>query len=326
MTCTSRRHHIAQVAIFTILVCYSCTAHENHSKHQHDHEHTSNYYQWIYAISASLFVSLLSLTGVFFVATALNENLQFFLSSLAIGSLLGDTFLHLIPAIFSGHSHAHDSHDDHSHDSSNFGLIILISFFFCFFMEIYLRSWQQQEEKVKENALTHHHIKAFGWLNIFGDGVHNFMDGIGLAGAFQISSSLGIANTLCVCFHELPQELSDFGVLLSAGFKIREALFLNLLSALFAVLGCVLGLLLNQSSLSSYLGWITNEKALVSITAGSFLYIVASMIPEMMCQLQKKSKTNNNRIVLCIVGISIGTILMLVIGQVEHHIIDFFTK
>ncbi|KAL0487954.1 histidine-rich membrane protein [Acrasis kona] len=291
----------------------------------------------VYALVASVAVSLLSLAGIFFVATAINEDIQFFLSSVAIGSLLGDTFLHLIPVIFSGHSHSHgaEHHDEHNHGSStNYGLIILMSFFFCFFLEIFLRFKQQQYER-RSSSTAHssshghfHHIKAFGWLNLFGDGIHNFMDGVGLAGAFYISTPLGIASTLCICLHELPQELSDFGVLVSAGFTSTQALYFNLLSALFSVLGCLLGLLLNSTSILKNFAFVSDEKALVSITTGSFLYIVASMIPEVMNQMFSRNhkKHERNLPLICGVGIGIGVGVMLLISLTEHSVLDFFTK
>jgi zinc transporter ZupT len=215
-----------------------------------------------------------------------------------------------------------------------YGLTILASFFFCFFLEVILRARHQNEGKSPthvHHTHTHTHIKAFGWLNLVGDGVHNFMDGIGLAGAFQVSTAMGMATMICICFHEIPQELSDFGVLISAGFSVRQALVFNLLSAGFAVLGCFLGLLLNTGGLTQQLGFIVNEKALVCITAGSFLYIVASMIPELMSHMFSKKRRFRNEnptmnAVICATGIGIGIGLMLFIGFAEHKIIDFFSK
>lgn len=73
--------------------------------------------------------------------------------------------------------------------------------------------------------------------NLVGDGLHNFVDGAIVAGAFAVSTPLGIATTAAVALHEIPQELGDFGILIHAGLAPRRALMMNFLSGLAAVLG-----------------------------------------------------------------------------------------
>jgi zinc transporter ZupT len=157
-----------------------------------------------------------------------------------------------------------------------------------------MQSNQQYSKKAAHYSHSdlHGKIKAFGWLNLFSDGIHNFMDGMGLAGAFNISASLGLATTLCICLHELPQEMSDFAVLLNAGFSVKRALIFNFFSGVVAVIGCFVGLILNQqahsipsSTSNNWLLLLLNERALVSITAGSFLYIIACMCQELGAQI-----------------------------------------
>jgi hypothetical protein len=87
------------------------------------------------------------------------------------------------------------------------------------------------------------------------------MDGMGLAGAFNKSASLSLTTTLCICLHELPQELSDFTVLLNSGFSVKRALIFNFLSGVVAVIGCFVGLMLNQQN-SLLLTSEFNEKSM----------------------------------------------------------------
>jgi zinc and cadmium transporter len=92
-------------------------------------------------------------------------------------------------------------------------------------------------------------IHAFAYLNLFGHGIHNFIDGLVMAAAFLTSIPLGLATTIAVAAHEIPQEIGDFGVLVYGGIEKYRALFFNLVTALTAMLGGVLGY-----SLSSYSG------------------------------------------------------------------------
>ncbi len=112
-------------------------------------------------------------------------------------------------------------------------------------------------------------------LNLVGDGVHNFLDGLVIAAAFLVNPQLGVVTTAVVVLHEIPQEIGDFGVLIYGGFSIRRALCLNLVSALAAVLGGVLGfyarLIIPQ--------W---QSILIGVAAGSFVYVaLADLFPEL---------------------------------------------
>jgi zinc transporter ZupT len=265
----------------------------------------------------------------------------------------------MLPVIYGTHSHSHNHQNSNEFD---YGIVIMFGFLLCFFLEMIIRLRQQQSHNSSHSS-SHSHIKAFGWLNLFGDGIHNFMDGMGLAGAFHVSNSLGLATTLCICFHELPQELSDFGVLLSAGFSVQKALLFNFLSGVIAVVGCLTGLIINQHSLTtnSWLLKLLNEKALVSITAGSFLYIIASMTNELWSQIfspentaavvtatttttttatatttttdkQKKkqqqhtpvNKSATASLVTSVIGIATGIGIMYMISKFEHDILHWF--
>ncbi|KAF0982668.1 hypothetical protein FDP41_011598 [Naegleria fowleri] len=318
---------------------------------------------WIYSLASSFGVSLLSLIGaslLFYGCSGNNNrqhssvlttptgktnntesreqaetspslssptgnNLQFILSCVAIGSLLGDCFLHLIPILYASSHDDEEEHDhhgshQHSHGNNSSSFVILLAFLGCLLIEVYLRVKQQREERNAEFARSqlnsdeddhhndhnnignrsktvshhhhHHHIKAVGWLNLIGDAIHNFMDGAGIAGAFQVSIPVGVANVLCICMHEIPQELSDYGILLSAGFSVKNALFFNFLSGVLSVVGCIFGLLLTSDHGFQFL--FMNKNHLIAMSAGSFLYIATSMIPIVLEELVQSDSQNIN--------------------------------
>ena len=112
-------------------------------------------------------------------------------------------------------------------------------------------------------------------MNLIGDGLHNFIDGVMIAASFQVDISVGLAATLAVAIHEIPQEIGDFGVLVKGGLTVRRALFLNFLSATMAILGAVLSLVIG-SQFETFVAY------LLPIAAANFLYIAAAdLIPEL---------------------------------------------
>ncbi len=112
-------------------------------------------------------------------------------------------------------------------------------------------------------------------MNLIGDFFHNLVDGIIIAGSYMTSLSLGFATTLAVFFHEIPQEIGDFGVLLHAGLKRGQALLYNFYAALGAVIGAVMTFVF-LSKVENFLSF------LIPFTAGGFIYIAtADLIPEL---------------------------------------------
>jgi len=111
-------------------------------------------------------------------------------------------------------------------------------------------------------------------MNLIGDSIHNFIDGLILAATFMTSIPLGIATTITVAMHEIPQEIGDYGVLVYSGFQKKKALLANLAVALIAVLGGVVGY---------FLSFISEQFVfyLLPFAAGGFIYIAASdLMPE----------------------------------------------
>ncbi|MBQ7747425.1 MAG: ZIP family metal transporter, partial [Paludibacteraceae bacterium] len=116
-------------------------------------------------------------------------------------------------------------------------------------------------------------LKSLGYMNLMADGIHNFTDGILIAVSWMISYEVGLSTTIAIFIHELPQELSDYGILIKAGFSKSKALLYNLLSAASAILGAVLALLVGQSieGFAVYL---------LPVAAGCFIYLsLFSLLP-----------------------------------------------
>lgn len=237
---------------------------------------------WLYAISSVILVSLMSLVGVvsvFFSENKLNSALRLFVS-FSVGSLLGDAFIHLIPEAFS-----------QGELSVSFSILAGIVTFFV--LERFIH-WRHCHEAGCEE---HEHVLP--WVILFGDGLHNFIDGIIIGASYLVSIPLGIATTLAVIFHEIPQEIGDFGTLLYAGFSKKRALLWNFISALTAVVGAIIVLLI-----SSQFESIT--KILIPFAAGGFIYIAtADMIPELHKHKNHKFSETVKQVFFFVFGIAI---------------------
>jgi zinc and cadmium transporter len=129
---------------------------------------------------------------------------------------------------------------------------------------------------------AHSRASASGYLILFGDGVHNFVDGVLIAAAFLTDMHLGVVTALAVAAHEIPQEVGDFAILLHSGFTRGKALFYNVLSSLTTVVGGVLAyfsLGVAQATLPYVL----------AVAASSFIYIaVADLIPGLHKRLEPR--------------------------------------
>ena len=215
---------------------------------------------FVYILGSTLLISLISLIGIitlYFKSKLINKFL-YFVIAFAAGSLLGDAFLHLIPEAYE------------SLQSDAVFIYILIGFLLFFVLEKALH-WHHYHHTGK----CHDH--AIGQLNLVGDAFHNFIDGIVVATSFQVSLTLGIATTLAVMAHEIPQEIGDFAILLHSGYSKTKALIFNFISALFAVLGALVGIFFLKSQLP----------IMLALVAGGFIYISASdLVPELHKELK----------------------------------------
>ena len=178
------------------------------------------------------------------------------LISLSAGALMGGAFLHLLP-----------ESADYLEPSLLYA-VVLIAFVVFFLIEKVLH-WRHCHKGGDCD------IHTFGYMNLIGDSVHNFIDGLILAAAFMTDIQLGLATTLAVALHEIPQEVGDFSVLLYSGFSKRKALLANFSVALMAVLGGLAGYFLSTYS-AAFVAY------LLPFAAGGFIYIAASdLLPEL---------------------------------------------
>jgi zinc and cadmium transporter len=215
---------------------------------------------WIYALLSVLVVSLISLIGVFFLGIAVDKlrKILIYLISFSAGALFGDAFIHLFPELIGENGFALSS-----------AIYILLGILIFFILEkgIY---WQHCHMPI-----TKEHVHSFAYMNLIGDALHNFIDGLIIAGSYMVSIPVGIATTIAVILHEIPQEIGDFGVLIHGGFSKAKAIFMNFVTALVAVLGAIVALTLGN--------FVDNlAEILVPLAIGGFLYIAGSdLIPEL---------------------------------------------
>lgn len=211
------------------------------------------------SILANTVISLISLIGAI---TIISKQLKSkrtipILVSFAAGVMLGATFFDILPEAFE--------------QTSSLSLVfsyILIGIVVSFLMERFLL-WYHHHHEVT------HRIKPSAFLVLFGDAIHNAVDGIAITAAFLVSPAIGFSTALAIIAHEIPQELADFSILVNAGFKKNKALALNLLTALTAIASAVL----SYFFLSSFENLVPIA---LSITAGMFIYIaLADLVPDL---------------------------------------------
>jgi zinc and cadmium transporter len=235
---------------------------------------------YLYAFVGVVAVSVISLVGVFSLSLKeeiLKKYINFFIS-LAIGALLGDAFIHIIPEAFE------------SNLGSSIAGVLVVSGVLVFFVIEKFIHWHHHGED-REN----HHIHPVGKLVLFTDGFHNFLDGAIIGASFLISIPVGIATTVAVILHEIPQEIGDFAVLIHAGYTKKRALWLNFISALTSILGLVVFFIFGNI-IPNISIWI------VPIAAGGFIYIaIADLIPEL--HKTKKIKHSLIQIFIILLGI-----------------------
>ncbi len=235
---------------------------------------------YLYTFASIVVVSLISFVGVF--TFSLKEEVLrkyiFIFISIAVGALLGNALIHLIPEALGN-----------STNTTMTSILIIAGILLFFILERFLH-WHHHGEDKEKN-----HIHPVGKLVLFSDGIHNFIDGMIIGASFLVSIPVGLATTLAVILHEIPQEIGDFAVLLHAGYSKKRALWLNFLSALMAILGAVVLFTLGGIAQISF-SWF------LPIAAGGFIYIaVADLMPEL--HKIKEIKYSILQIVAVVIGV-----------------------
>lgn len=216
-------------------------------------------YELMQPLIATILISGLSFSGSILLINRklVSKNILHYLVSFAAGVMLSTALLDILPE-------ALESQDD----LMAIMWTVLFGIIFGFMMERFVLWYHHHHE-------DSHNIKPSAYLVIFGDAFHNFIDGIAIAATFIANPGVGIATTIAIAAHEIPQEIADLSILINSGLTKKKALLFNGLSALTAVIGVIIGFYFIKTFDS-----VTN--LMLGFTAGIFLYIpLADLIPEL---------------------------------------------
>ncbi len=213
------------------------------------------------SLLSALIISSISLLTLFLFFTKVSfiNKITIYLVAFAVGSLLGDSFLHLLPESF-----------EQIESAPTTSLLVILGMIIFFSLEKFLR-WRHCHDASCQNE----HHGPIVTLNLVGDTVHNLIDGMLIAASFMVSPALGFTTTLAVAFHELPQEFGDFSIFIHSGVSIAKTIKYNFISALFSVFGVLITFAIGSAikNFSLYL---------LPVTAGGFIYLASSdLIPEL---------------------------------------------
>jgi len=214
-----------------------------------------------YILIAAIIESLVSLAGILFIFLGYDNFKKYLphLLSFSAGTFLAVIFFNILPEAIE------------KSDIETVSIFTLIGFLFFFLFARFLQWYHHHEGNCEE----HEKIKVGGHLVLAGDFLHNFVDGVIIALAFLVDKNIGIVTTTAVLFHEFPQEISDFFVLINSGFSKGKAIFFNFLVSLSTILG----------ALVAYFAAVNIDKIIgpaLGIVAGNFLYIsMSDLIPEL---------------------------------------------
>ena len=233
----------------------------------------------IYSLLSTLVVSSISLLGLFliFIKVKNLEKITLFLVSFAVGGLLGDAFIHLIPESFENFS-------------PTIASVFLLSGILMFFIMEKILRWHHCHE-----VDCHQEEKHVITLNLVGDSVHNYIDGALIAASFQLSTFVGLTTTLAVILHEIPQEIGDFGIFIHHGVSVKKTVIYNFVSALTSFLG-VFTIFLFNYDFSSYV---------IPITAGGFIYLALTDLTPELHRHDPKISTALTQLIFILLGLGL---------------------
>ena len=259
-------------------------------------------FELFYIILSNLIISCVSIIGIITIRVndkTLNK-IIILLVAFSAGGLIGGAFLHLLPEA------VHESEalpiSAIGEEALNIYLLVIAGYLLFFLIEKLL-DWHHCHNVEEEHICEFH---SFKWLNLIGDGIHNFLDGLVIAASFLATWQLGIITSIAVIAHEIPQEMGDYGVLVYGGFSKKRALYLNFLTALTAVLGGIIGFFIVDAVEAI-------NPFILAFAAGGFIYIAASdLLPEL-----KKEHSGKKTIILFLIvlgGIALLWVLKIFIG------------
>lgn len=242
---------------------------------------------WLYSLLSVLVVSAVSLIGIFTLSIKIEllKRILIYFISFSAGALIGDAFIHLLPEVV----------EETGEFSLFVSLFVISGIVVPFVIEKFIH-WRHCHMPI-----THEHKHPFVWMNLFGDSIHNLIDGMIIGASYLVSVPVGLATTIAVVLHEIPQEIGDFGVLVHGGFSVKRAVFLNFVTALTAVLGAVAVLIFGGYAEGAVY-------FLIPFAAGNFIYIASTdLIPE----LHKETLVSKSVIQLFAFLLGVGVMCLL---------------
>ncbi len=260
--------------------------------------------QLISILAATLAAGVFSMSAAAWLSFRWLSHLLEPMVSVSTGLLLATAFLHLFPEAF-------EAHEALAIDPHALGAVALISIFGFFLLEkvslIHHSHHHEGDGHHHPHGYDREHAGRGGLQILIGDSVHNFADGLLIAGAFLADFNLGLVVTLSIVVHEVPHKVSDFMVLLNAGFTHSRALIYNV----FIMLACVAGGITGYLMLDRMQGWIPY---VLIVAASSFIYIAMA---DLMPQLQRHASWRRTvpQILLMLCGAAI-----VVLGQSVLHV------
>jgi zinc and cadmium transporter len=266
-----------------------------------------------------LVIGSLSLIGLFMISIkeATLDNILFILVAFATGTILASALFDLIPESL---HHLEELNAEGAAIAESALFILIIFGYVMFFIIERFIYWFHGHAHEKEDQLVcyagidegegmaikrSNSIKSFALLNLIGDGLHNFLDGIIIMVAFLSGIRNGVIVTLAVAFHEFPQEIGDFGILLYGGFSKKKALFFNFLSGMVALIGGLFAFVL--SDVSEIFNFF-----FLAFSGGGFLYLASTeLMPELLKQEDLKKSIIQALIFLSGLILIISLVLLL---------------
>ena len=163
---------------------------------------------------------------------------------------------------------------------------------------------EKKEESSKEDVDDQDEIKVAGYLNLAADAFHNFTDGLAIGSGYLAGQKIGLLTTVMILFHEIPHEVGDFAILIQSGVSKWDAIRLQLVTAIAAMLGCIVALLgAGEAAAAAFI---------LPFTAGGFIYIATvSVIPELLTGSSLKQS------LMEIVALLVGVFIMVIITWYE---------
>jgi zinc and cadmium transporter len=220
----------------------------------------------VWILGLTLLNGLVAFVGAFtlLLSERTTRKILYLLVAFSTGVLMGGGLLHLLD----------ESLEELGSDKA---LMIMIAGFSVFFLIERFLHWHHCHEGVCD-------VHTYSYMILFGDGIHNLLDGIVIAAAFITSVKLGIITSFLIIMHEIPQELGNFGVMVHGGMSRLKALFYNFIAQLTCVLGGLLGYFMPVEGFATLM---------LPFAAGGFVYIAASdLVPELHKEADiKKSMT-----------------------------------